>query len=106
MKGRHAVIDVGSNTIHLLVGEADDGVVLPVTGEKFSARPGAGVDRTGRIEGERIPVAAEAVRLFGRAAALHGARELAVLATRPSETRKTAGRSSRRCAIGRGWGCV
>jgi exopolyphosphatase / guanosine-5'-triphosphate,3'-diphosphate pyrophosphatase len=76
-----AVIDVGSNTIHLLVGKVEDGAVLPVTGEKVSARLGSGVDKTGRIEEARIPVAAEAISLFGRLAALNGAPEPAVLAT-------------------------
>jgi hypothetical protein len=40
----YAVIDVGSNTIHLLVGEVKDGAVLPGTGEKVSSRLGSGVD--------------------------------------------------------------
>lgn len=76
-----AVIDVGSNTVHLLVGEVEDGAVLPVTGEKVSARLGSGVDKTGRIEDARIPIAAEAITLFSRLAALHGAPRPAVLAT-------------------------
>ena len=76
-----AVIDVGSNTIHLLVGEVEDGVVMPITGEKISARLGSGVDKTGRIEDPRIPIAAEAITLFARLAAMHGAPEPAVLAT-------------------------
>lgn len=76
-----AVIDVGSNTIHLLVGVVEDGRVLPVTGEKVTARLGAGVDTTGRIEDARIPLAAEAIGLFARIAALNGAPEPAVLAT-------------------------
>jgi exopolyphosphatase/guanosine-5'-triphosphate,3'-diphosphate pyrophosphatase len=77
----HAVIDVGSNTIHLLVGEVEDGAVLPVTGEKVSARLGSGMDETGRIEEARISVAAEAIGLFAKLAALNGASETAVLAT-------------------------
>jgi exopolyphosphatase/guanosine-5'-triphosphate,3'-diphosphate pyrophosphatase len=77
----HAVIDVGSNTIHLLVGEVQNGAVLPITGEKVSARLGAGVDETGSIEKTRIPLAADAISLFARLAALHGAPQPAVLAT-------------------------
>ena len=77
----HAVIDVGSNTIHLLVGEVEDGTVLPVTGEKISARLGSGVDETGRIEEARISLAAEAIRLFALLADLNGASETTVLAT-------------------------
>lgn len=76
-----AVIDVGSNTIHLLVGEVENGAVLPVTGEKFSARLGAGVDKTGRIEERRIPLAAEAIKLFGMVAKMNGAPEPMILAT-------------------------
>jgi len=57
-----AVIDVGLNTVHLLVGGVEDGAVLPVIGEKVSARLGSGVDKTGRIEEARIPVAAEAIK--------------------------------------------
>jgi exopolyphosphatase/guanosine-5'-triphosphate,3'-diphosphate pyrophosphatase len=75
------VIDVGSNTIHLLVGEVQNGAVLPTTGEKVSARLGAGVDETGSIEKTRIPLAADAISLFARLAALNGAPQPAVLAT-------------------------
>lgn len=78
---RHAVIDVGSNTIHLLVGDVEGGLVVPVTGEKVSARLGSGVERTGRIEPPRITVAAEAIDLFARIAALHGSPEPWLLAT-------------------------
>lgn len=76
-----AVIDVGSNTIHLLVGEVEDGAVMPITGEKISARLGSEVDKTGRIEDPRISIAAEAITLFARLAAMHGVPEPAVLAT-------------------------
>ena len=58
---RHAVVDVGSNTIHLLVGEVDGGEVLPVTGEKVSARLGAGVEKSGRIAEERLELAADVI---------------------------------------------
>jgi exopolyphosphatase/guanosine-5'-triphosphate,3'-diphosphate pyrophosphatase len=78
---RHSVIDVGSNTIHLLVGEVDGGEVLPITGEKISARLGAGVEKKGRIEDERLTLAAEAIGLFSRIAALSGAEEPVLLAT-------------------------
>jgi exopolyphosphatase / guanosine-5'-triphosphate,3'-diphosphate pyrophosphatase len=78
---RHSVIDVGSNTIHLLVAEVDGGEVLPVTGEKISARLGAGVEKKGRIEDERLTLAAEAIGLFSRIAALNGAEEPVLLAT-------------------------
>jgi exopolyphosphatase / guanosine-5'-triphosphate,3'-diphosphate pyrophosphatase len=78
---RHSVIDVGSNTIHLLVGEVDGGEVLPVTGEKVSARLGAGVERKRRIEPGRLELAAEAISLFAKIAALNGVAEPTILAT-------------------------
>ncbi len=79
--GRHAIIDVGSNTIHLLVGEVEEGRVLPVTGEKFAVRLGSGVDKTGRIEDARLPVAVEAISFFATVADFNGAPEPTILAT-------------------------
>jgi exopolyphosphatase/guanosine-5'-triphosphate,3'-diphosphate pyrophosphatase len=78
---RHGVIDVGSNTIHLLVGEIEDGGVLPITGEKVSARLGAGVDKSGKIVEERLSLAGEAIQLFAKISALNGVSEPAILAT-------------------------
>lgn len=78
---RHSVIDVGSNTIHLLVGEVDGGAVLPVTGEKVSARLGAGVEKTGRMAEERLSLAADAIALFAGISALNGVSEPVILAT-------------------------
>ncbi len=75
------MIDVGSNTIHLLVGEVTDGGVLPVTGEKVSARLGSGVDKSGRLEEERLDLAAEVIGMFARISAMHGAKKPAILAT-------------------------
>lgn len=72
---------MGSNTIHLLVGEVEKGGVMPVTGEKVSARLGAGVEKTGRIQDERLELASEAIGMFARISALNGAPEPAILAT-------------------------
>lgn len=78
---RYSVVDVGSNTIHLLVGSVEDGMVLPVAGEKVSARLGAGVEKTGEIVPERLELAAQAIAMFARVAELNGAPGPAVLAT-------------------------
>ncbi|MGB3635653.1 MAG: hypothetical protein WA982_16555 [Rubrobacteraceae bacterium] len=78
---RYGVIDVGSNTIHLLVGKVQDGGVLPITGEKISARLGAGVDKTGKLEEKRLTLAAEAIRLFVKVSSLNGVSEPSILAT-------------------------
>jgi len=78
---RYSVVDVGSNTIHLLVGEVDGGGVLPVTGEKVSARLGAGVEKTGRLDERRLTLATEAITLFASIAAMNGAPSPEILAT-------------------------
>lgn len=82
---RHSVVDVGSNTIHLLVGEVDGGSVLPVTGEKVSARLGAGVEEKGRLDEGRLTLATEAISLFTGIAAMNGAPILATSAVRDAE---------------------
>ncbi|MGI9050365.1 MAG: hypothetical protein ACR2GU_13500 [Rubrobacteraceae bacterium] len=78
---RQSVIDVGSNTIHLLVAEVGDGEVLPVTAEKFSARLGAGVEKSGKLKEERLELAADAIGFFSRIAGLNGAPGPTILAT-------------------------
>ena len=78
---RYGVIDVGSNTIHLLVGEVENGRVLPVTAEKVSARLGAGVEKTGKLGEERLALAVEVIRLFFRISSLNGVPEPVILAT-------------------------
>ena len=77
----YSVVDVGSNTIHLLVGKVEGGAVLPVTGEKISARLGAGVEKTGRLDDERLALAAEVISLFAGIAALNAAPSPEILAT-------------------------
>ena len=59
----------------------DGSEVLPVTGEKVSARLGAGVEKKGKIEPGRLELAAEAISLFAKIAALNGVAEPTVLAT-------------------------
>ena len=55
--------------------------MVPVTGEKVSARLGQGVEKTGGLEPERLELAVEAIILFARIAAMNGAPGPAVLAT-------------------------
>ncbi len=76
-----AVIDIGSNTIHLLVGEVHDSKVLPVSSERVAARLGSGVEKAGRIEPDRLRLALDSVLLLTKVAALNGAPRPAVVAT-------------------------
>ncbi len=72
---------MGSNTIHLLVGEVENDEVLPVTAEKILARLGAGVEKTGKLGEERLALAVEVIRLFVRISSLNGVPEPVILAT-------------------------
>lgn len=72
---------MGSNTIHLLVGEVENDEVLPVTAEKILARLGAGVEKTGKLGEERLALAVEVIRLFFRISSLNGVPEPMILAT-------------------------
>jgi exopolyphosphatase/guanosine-5'-triphosphate,3'-diphosphate pyrophosphatase len=64
-----------------LVGEVEEGKVMPVTGEKVSVRLGSGVDKNGRLEEERLVLGAEAIGLFARISSLNGAPSPTILAT-------------------------
>ena len=55
--------------------------MLPVTGEKVSARLGAGVEKTGRLDPDRLAIAAHSIALFAKIAALNGAPGPVILAT-------------------------
>ena len=46
---RHAVIDIGTNTVKLLVAEIRDGQVVPVVSKDQTTRLGEGVDATRRL---------------------------------------------------------
>ena len=77
---RHSVIDVGSNTIHLLVGEVDGG------GSTRHRREGLGPSRgwsgeVGAHSGGEAPLAVDAIALFARISALNGVSEPVILAT-------------------------
>ncbi|HEV7678213.1 MAG TPA: hypothetical protein VGQ42_06560 [Candidatus Dormibacteraeota bacterium] len=76
-----AALDVGSNTVHLLVAEPHGDTVRQVHREVLMPRIGAAVNATGRIGEEKIAeVAAELRRLAGVARA-HGASVLLCGAT-------------------------
>jgi len=80
---RVAVVDVGSNTVRLLVGERDGARVRRVQEERVRVALGADVERTGELSAKRLERAAEAAaREVGRARKL-GAAEVAVLLTSP-----------------------
>ncbi len=78
---RVAAIDVGTNTVLLLVAERREDGVAPLVERAEITRLGRGVDATGRLDPAAI---AETVRVLGAYAAearALGAREIACVAT-------------------------
>lgn len=79
---RYATIDVGTNTVLLLVAEKqDDGRFRAVDERMEITRLGRGVDRTRRLDPQAIADTVEAVTRFADAARAAGAGELVVTAT-------------------------
>jgi exopolyphosphatase/guanosine-5'-triphosphate,3'-diphosphate pyrophosphatase len=70
---RIGVLDVGSNTAHLLVADAEDGMPLPVRATKTKLHLAERVGRSGRLDAEAVDRLAAAV-----AGAVAQAREMGV----------------------------
>jgi exopolyphosphatase/guanosine-5'-triphosphate,3'-diphosphate pyrophosphatase len=81
---RVAAIDVGSNTVRLLVATLEDGSVEPVREERTAVGLAREIERTGRIPDEKIARAAEVAQRYARDAAKLGAARIEVLVTAPA----------------------
>jgi exopolyphosphatase / guanosine-5'-triphosphate,3'-diphosphate pyrophosphatase len=80
---RVAAIDVGSNTVRLLVATLDEGFVKPVLEERTAVGLARDIEQTGRIPEEKIARAARVARRYAREAAKAGAARTDVLVTAP-----------------------
>ena len=79
-----AVLDVGSNTMRLLVAEAGpEGELEPVTTEKAYLGLGGEIARTGALSAESVASAANACRRFAERARAEGAERAEVIVTAP-----------------------
>lgn len=78
---RRAVIDVGTNSVKVLVAEVADGIVEPVWEEGEQTRLGAGFYAHGRLQADRVAATAEAVARLARRAGELGAARPRVFAT-------------------------
>ncbi len=78
---RRAVIDVGTNSVKLLVAEVCGGKVTPIHEESRQTRLGQGFYETHRLQLEPIAHTAEAVREFTEIARQHKAKSIRVIAT-------------------------
>src|SRR5436853_2941956 len=81
---RVAVVDVGANTLRLLVAEADArGGVVPVREERRRTGLGEDVERYGHLTREKIAHSADAARREVRRARKLGAARIEVVVTSP-----------------------
>jgi len=74
---RRAVIDVGTNSIKLLVADVSDGTVQPVLEDSEQTRLGAGFFEGNRLQPQAVEQSARAVAVFA-----DKARELSAVSTR------------------------
>ena len=76
-----AVIDVGSNSVRLVVYENGGRAPLPIFNEKVLCGLGRGLDRTGRMPGKAIRLALEALHRFAQLCPQMGVRQVQAVAT-------------------------
>jgi len=76
-----AIIDVGSNSVKLLVAEVVDGTVKPLVHEGEQTRLGRGVFKTGKLESEAIEATAFVAGRFADKARKLGVVEVKAVAT-------------------------
>jgi exopolyphosphatase / guanosine-5'-triphosphate,3'-diphosphate pyrophosphatase len=88
MNERVAVVDVGSNSVRLLVSDVIDGRPTFVHTDKVMARIGQSLGHEGRIDDKKIGEVAGIVARFVTDARRFGAREIRAIAT--SATREAA----------------
>ena len=77
-QNRRAVIDVGSNSVKLLVADVKGGVVTPLVHEGEQTRLGSGVFETGKLDAEAIAAIAFVAGRFADKARKLGAVEVKV----------------------------
>jgi exopolyphosphatase/guanosine-5'-triphosphate,3'-diphosphate pyrophosphatase len=76
-----AVVDIGSNSVRLVVFDRLARAALVLHNEKVTCELGRGLEVTGRLDGRAIERAAESIVRFVDVAASWGAREVVLLAT-------------------------
>ncbi|MCW8971353.1 MAG: Ppx/GppA family phosphatase, partial [Rhodospirillales bacterium] len=80
-EGRVAVIDIGSNTVRLVVFDGPARVPIPMFNEKVACGLGRGLDRTGRLSQQGIAAAKGTLIRFKRLTEVMGLSRVDLLAT-------------------------
>jgi exopolyphosphatase / guanosine-5'-triphosphate,3'-diphosphate pyrophosphatase len=90
MAMRIGVVDVGSNTIRLLLAQAEGRELVPLEKERVRLALGAEIERTGRVSDVSIAAAAKAVGKLCGLARRGGAESLDVFLTAPGRQSENA----------------
>lgn len=88
---RRAVIDVGTNSVKLLVADVSGRAVRPVREESRQTRLGRGFYETHRLQADAIARTAEAVAEFAKAAREQNSISIRVIATSAARDAKNSG---------------
>jgi exopolyphosphatase/guanosine-5'-triphosphate,3'-diphosphate pyrophosphatase len=80
---RMGALDVGSNTIRLLVARVEHGEIIPVDGDKVRLPLGEEIERFGAVSSLHVAAAAKAVRKLTKRARSHSVESLDVFLTAP-----------------------
>jgi exopolyphosphatase/guanosine-5'-triphosphate,3'-diphosphate pyrophosphatase len=88
---RRAVIDIGTNSVKVLVADLADGRLVPVSEMSRQTRLGAGFYVTHILQPPAIALTAEAVAEFRESAAKLGASSIRIIATSAARDARNAG---------------
>lgn len=88
---RRAVIDVGTNSVKLLVADVAGHEVLPVLEDSRQTRLGKGFYETHQLQPEPLAQTARAVAAFANVARKHGAVSVRIIATSAARDAKNPG---------------
>lgn len=101
--GRIAVIDLGSNSLRLVVFERDGEALAPLLNEKVMCALGRGIAKTGRLNPEGTGLALGNLQRFVALAEALGVDHLAIIATaavrEADDGRAFAAEAERRCGV-------
>src|SRR6476659_540969 len=87
---RRAVIDVGTNSVKLLVGDVKDGAVTPVFEDSKQTRLGAGLYTEQRLQPDAITKTAQAIADYATQARQRGAQSVLIIATSATRDARNA----------------
>jgi len=90
LPNRRAVIDIGTNSVKVLVGDLHDGLVTPISEMSRQTRLGAGFYGTQRLQRPAIDLTAEAVAEFRKSALKLGASSVRIIATSAARDARNA----------------